>query len=68
MNISLIYEKMCKLTFFSKHLQPQFVKHLRKYSLVCVCNGRNLDRWHSNNACITKTFIVKYVSLVMRKL
>ena len=61
MNISLIYEKMCKLTFFSKHLQPQFVKHLRKYSLVCVCNGQN-------NACITKTFIVKYVSLVMRKL
>ena len=36
MNTCLIYEQMCKLTSFVKHLRPRFLKYLREYLLVCI--------------------------------
>ena len=55
MDTRLIYEQMYKLTCFVKHLQPHFVKHLRKNPLVR----------HFGNTCGMETLIVQYVDLVI---
>ena len=61
---SLIYEQMCKLTSFVKHLRPRFVNYLREY--LCVYERVKIQRLgFCRNTCSTETLIVKYVSLVI---
>ena len=49
MNTRLIYEQVCKLTSFVKKLQLRFVKHLRKYLVVCTkgLKFRDMGIWQN---------------------
>ena len=58
MGTCLIYEQMCKLTSFVKHLQPGFVKYQRKYPLICIEGSkfRDMGFWHYGAPLRQKVF------------